>query len=64
MTETLTLAPLPAPPAYPAVTWQAEGPRLFISAPDVLALYGYLVEIDSWSAGVMAERALYRQEKK
>jgi hypothetical protein len=45
------------------VTWQAEGPRLFISAPDALALYGYLVEIDSWSAGVMAERALYRQEK-
>jgi hypothetical protein len=55
---------LPAPPAYPAVIWQADGSRLSISAADAQALYNFLIAVTSWADGVMAERQLYFQDKK
>ena len=60
ITEPFTLAPLPAAPSYPAITWQADGPRLYLSTFDAQALYNYLVAVDAWAAGVMAERQLYQ----
>jgi hypothetical protein len=62
--EPTRLAPLPAPPSYPAIRFAADGPRLYLSTPDAQSLYNYLAAITSWAEGVMAERQIYFKDKK